>query len=88
MLSSMEAWYKHRNMKINEDKTRELYVSHHNRLRGFHLTLNEWNSPFVNSVKYLSVIFDKKITWRLDIETVETKAFRMFVRLYSLLKHE
>jgi hypothetical protein len=88
MLSSMEAWCKHRNIKINEDKTWALYVSHHIRLPEFHLTLNGRNSPFVNSVKYLSVIFNKKITWRLHIETVQTNAFRMFIRLYSLLKHE
>jgi hypothetical protein len=37
------------------------------------LTLNERNIPFVNSVKYLSVIFDKKITWRLHIETIKTR---------------
>jgi hypothetical protein len=41
---------------------------------------------FVNSVKYLGVIFDKKITWRLHIETVATKAYRTFIRLYSLFK--
>jgi hypothetical protein len=48
----------------------------------------EQSIPFVNSVKYLGVILDKKITWRLDIETVATKAFRTFNRLYSLLKSD
>jgi hypothetical protein len=38
--------------------------------------MNGRNIPFVKSVKYLSVIFDKKITWRLRIETVTTKAYR------------
>jgi hypothetical protein len=28
------------------------------------LTLNEWNISFVNDVKYLGVIFSKKVTWR------------------------
>jgi hypothetical protein len=31
------------------------------------LTLNGQNIPFVNHVKYLGVIFDKRITWRLNI---------------------
>jgi hypothetical protein len=50
------------------------------------LTLNGWNIPFVNSSKYLSVIFYKKITWRLHIQTVATKTYRTFVTLYSLFK--
>jgi hypothetical protein len=44
--------------------------------------------PFLNNVKYLGVIFDKKIMWRLHIEMVKTKAFRTFIRLHSLLKSE
>jgi hypothetical protein len=28
--------------------------------------LNGWNIPFVNNVKYLGVIFDKGMTWRLS----------------------
>jgi hypothetical protein len=52
------------------------------------LTLNERNIPFVNSVKYLGVIFDKRMTWRLHIEKIEAKVFRTFIRLYSLFKSE
>jgi hypothetical protein len=50
--------------------------------------MNGHNIPFVNSIKHLGVIFDKKITWRLHIETVATKAYRTFMRLYSLFKSE
>jgi hypothetical protein len=42
----------------------------------------------VNYVKYLGVIFDKRITWRLHIEMIETKAFKAFIRVYSLFKSE
>jgi hypothetical protein len=53
------------------------------------LTLNGRNIPFVNSVKYLGVIFDKRMmTWRLHIEMIEAKAFRTFNRIYSLIKSE
>jgi hypothetical protein len=51
-----------------------------------HFTLNERNVPFLNSVKYLGVIFYRGVTWRLHIEIIETKAFRTFIRVYSLLK--
>jgi hypothetical protein len=46
------------------------------------------NIPFVNHVKYLGVIFDKRITCRLDIEMIETKAFGTYIRIYSLFKNE
>jgi hypothetical protein len=61
-----------------------MYFSHCNRPPDSLLTLNGWNIPFVNSVKYLGVIFDK----RLHIETIEAKAFRRFVSLHSLFKRE
>jgi hypothetical protein len=44
--------------------------------------------PFVNHVKYLGVIFDKRITWRLHLEMLEAKAFRTFIRIYSVFKSE
>jgi hypothetical protein len=50
------------------------------------LTLNGRNIPFVNNVKYLGVIFDKRITWRLHIEKAEAKALRTFIRIYTVLK--
>jgi hypothetical protein len=46
------------------------------------------NIPFVNIVKYLGVIFDKKIRWRSRIEMVEAKAFRTIIRVYSLFRSE
>jgi hypothetical protein len=69
-LSSMEAWCERWNIKINEDKTRGIYFSRSRGPPESHLTLNGRNIPFVNSVKYLGVIFDKKsymeITYRND----------------------
>jgi hypothetical protein len=50
--------------------------------------LNEQDIPFVNRAKYLGVIIDKEITWRLHIEMIEAKAFRTFIRIYPLFKSE
>jgi hypothetical protein len=52
------------------------------------LTSNGRNISFVNNVKYLRVIFDKKIAWRSSIKMTEAKAFRAFIRTYSLFKNE
>jgi hypothetical protein len=52
------------------------------------LTINRQNISFENNVKYLGVIFERKITWRLHIKTIESKTFRAFIRTYSLFKSE
>jgi hypothetical protein len=44
-------------------------------------------SPF-SIMLYLNVIFDKRITWRLYIEMIEGKAFRIFIRMYFLFRSE
>jgi hypothetical protein len=87
-LDSMAAWCKRWNIKINEDKTRTIYFTRVNRPPDSLLTLNGQNIPFVNSVKYLGVLFYKRMTWRLHIQMIEAKAFRTFIRIYSLLKSE
>jgi hypothetical protein len=42
----------------------------------------------INRVKYLGIICDKKMTWRLYIETIEAKAFRTFNGMYPIFKSE
>jgi hypothetical protein len=44
--------------------------------------------PFCKYIKYLGVIFDRTITWRLHIKTIKAKAFRAFITSYSLFKSE
>jgi ABC-type transporter MlaC component len=52
------------------------------------LQLNGRNIPFVSNVKYLGVIFDRRMTWRLHIERTAAKALTTYVRTYSLFKRE
>jgi hypothetical protein len=79
-LTSIETWCEGWNIKLNEDKTQGIYFSHSRRPPESHITLNGQNISFVSNVKYLDVIFDKKITWRLRIEIIEAKAFRTFIK--------
>jgi hypothetical protein len=53
---------------------------------GDDLQLNGRNIPFVNSVKYLGVIFDRRMTWRPHIEKIAAKALGTYIRTYSILK--
>jgi hypothetical protein len=76
-----ETWCECWNIKINEDKTQAIYFSHRLRLLGAHLTLNGQTIPFINHVKYLGVIFDNRVTWRLHTEMAEAKTFRTFIRI-------
>jgi hypothetical protein len=88
----MEAWCERWNIKINEDKTRGIYFSRSRRPPESRLTLNgkkkKKKIPFVNSSKYIGLIFDRKITFIFQIKIIEAKAIRTFVRTYSLFKSE
>jgi hypothetical protein len=53
-----------------------------------HLTLNGRNIPFVSRAKYLGVIFVKRLTWILHLETIEARAFRTFIRIFCLFNSE
>jgi hypothetical protein len=81
-------WCNRWNIKINEDKSQDIYFSQRFRPPEVHRILHGQNIPFVNHVKYLGVIFDKRIIWRLHIEMIEAKAFRTFIRIYSIFKSE
>jgi hypothetical protein len=87
-LSATETWCEHWSIKINEVETQALYFSNKLRPPEAHLTLNGWNIPFVNHVKYLCVIFDKRFTWRPYIKMIKAKAFRTCIRIYSIFKSE
>jgi hypothetical protein len=65
--SSMEALCERWNVKINEDKILAIYFSRNRRPPESCPTLNGRNIPFVYSAKYLGVIFDRKVTWRLPL---------------------
>jgi hypothetical protein len=86
-LTSMETRCKIWNIKINEDKAWALHYSYRIIFPGFLLTQNGRNIPHVRSVNYFGVIFDQKVTWRIKLETVEAKAFKIFIRLHFLIKN-
>jgi hypothetical protein len=83
-LNSTAARCKCWNIKINEERLGK--STSPIRPPDTTVTLNGRNIPFVNGVKCLDVIFDKKIAWRLRIGRVTTKAYITFIRFYSLLK--
>jgi hypothetical protein len=85
-LTAVGLWCQRWNIKINEGKTEAIYFSKRRRMPGDDLQLNGVNIPFVNSVKYLSVIFDRMMTWRPHIEKISAKALGPYIRTYSIYK--
>jgi hypothetical protein len=77
-LIAIETWCECWKIRINEDKNQAFYHSHRLRPSEACLTLNGRNHR-----RYLGVIFDKKVTWRMRIEMIEAKAFRTFTSIYS-----
>jgi hypothetical protein len=71
------------NSGILKSMKRAIYFTHRTRSLDSLFTLNGWNIPFVNSMKYPGVIFDKEMKWRLHVEMIEAKAFRTFIRIYN-----
>jgi hypothetical protein len=66
-LSTMEVWCERWNMKINEGKTQGINFSHGRRPPASRLTLNGRIIPFVNNIKYLGVIFDKRLSANIKL---------------------
>jgi hypothetical protein len=87
-LNTIETWCERCNIKLNEDKAQAIYFSHRLEPSEAHLKSNGPKIPFVHHVKYLGVIFDKRITWRLHIEMIEAKSFRTFIKVYSIFKSQ
>jgi hypothetical protein len=87
-LNTLEEWCEKWNIKINTDKTRAVYFSRRLGRVESCLTLKGRAITFVNEVKYLGVTFDRRIAWKTHIDLIVTKALRMFVQIYSLLKCE
>jgi hypothetical protein len=66
--------FEYRNIEINENTHGSTSPIDAGLLSSF--ALNGRNIPFVNSVKYLDAIFDRKITWRLHVEVIEIKIIK------------
>jgi hypothetical protein len=61
-LTAVGSWCLCWNIKVNEGKTQAIYFSRRRRIPKDDLQLNGRNITFVNSAKYLGVIFDRRLT--------------------------
>jgi hypothetical protein len=80
-LKAMEGWCEKWNIKINKDKTQAVYFSKRLRRVEAHLMPKGRAITFVDTVKYLGVTFDRKITWKTHIDWIVTKGLRTFIQI-------
>jgi hypothetical protein len=86
-LTAMESRCERWNIKINGEKAQANYFSHRRTSGNFSYIERKANT-YANHVKYLGVILDKKITWKVHTETIPIAALRMFLSIYPILKIE
>jgi hypothetical protein len=82
----MAAWCELWNIKINDNKTRAIYFTYRNRPPDSLLTLNGQDIPFVNSVKYLSVIFRRFFRIYSQFKSVRLSASIKFTLYKALIR--
>jgi ABC-type transporter MlaC component len=80
------AWCERWNIKINEAKPQAIYFSTRRRTAEDLLQVIGWNITFLNNAKYIKAIFDRRTTWRLQIETNAAKVLGTYIRAYFILK--
>jgi hypothetical protein len=85
-LTAVGSWCQRWNIKINEGRSQAIYFSRRSRMPEDDLQLNGRNIPFVNSVKYLGVTFDRRMTWRLHIKKTAAKSLGTYIRTYSIFR--
>jgi hypothetical protein len=85
-LTSVNSWCERWSINVNEGKTRVIYFSRRRKIPEHVPQLKGRNIPFLNNIKYFSVIYDRRMIWRVHIEHTTTKALGMYIGTYYSLK--
>jgi hypothetical protein len=85
-LIAVNSWCERLNIKVTEGKTQAIYFSRRLSVPDDVLQLNGRDIPFINTVTYLGVIFERKMAWRHHIESTVAKALLTYTGTYSLFK--
>jgi hypothetical protein len=85
-LAAVVSWCQRWN--INEGKALAIYFPRRRRLPEDNLQLNDRKISFVKNIKYkyLGIIFDRRTTWILHIETTAATALGTYIKIFSLLQ--
>lgn len=90
-LVHVEKYFSKWKIKINEGKTQAIIFPFNKspkRIPTINLTIQGSNVPLQNSIKYLGVILDKKLTFKEHISYISRKALRCGRALFPLLNRK
>lgn len=89
-INEITQWTNQSRLQINPDKSQLIHFSkkftHPNNDRPEdQIKINHQIIKWQNTVKYLGITFDSKLTWRPHLKTIATKAHQRFIALYPYL---
>lgn len=83
--NKINKWTKKWKIKINVQKTQLICVTKKHTTPQQPLQLQNNNINWQNTIKYLGINYDSKLTWRQHIENARNKATGIYIQLYPLL---
>ena len=77
MLNRLVAWGRTKGLEFNSTKTVVILFGKGRLQPPFRLEIDNAEIPFSDTVKYLGVVLDKKLTWAVHIDSKITKAKKL-----------
>jgi hypothetical protein len=85
-LNTVATWYRIWRIEINPSKTQAIMFTHKRNSPEIDLTLHGKTIQWSNSIKYLGLTLDKKLSWNQHVDSVYAKANGKLASLYPLLR--
>lgn len=84
-MEELEEWQKRWKIRTNPDKTDAILFSKRRKAPGPRILHKEQEIPWKNSIKYLGVTMDRRLTWKSHIQEKANQAAGKFEQLRPLL---
>ena len=84
-INKLDKWLKQNKLILNYKKSNLMMIGNAmQNSTNFEMIVNHYNIPLTNSVKYLGVILDNKLTWQPHIEQISLKLSRACGMIFKL----
>lgn len=87
-LNEIHKWATKWKIKLNPQKTQAIVFSNKNKMQKKNLTLEGKTIPWKDKVKYLGLLYDKKLVWKDQVNHIKQKTAAALGKLYPLLTSE
>lgn len=81
----LEQWMRQWKIKLNIEKTQLICISRKRQQPDAPLTLLNTPIPWRDTVKYLGLTYDKRLTWNSHLTSSRNKVIGIFTKLYPML---